>query len=275
MTHLRRAGLGLALAVPLALVGVAQARALTPGPGPATTVSSVALGSARVSLTGARVRLVPVSVHLVDPAGVQRHPASTDEERSTSCPCVRVEQPFGGASGGRAARTVVLRLTGGTAQDGTWSGTFPVSAQDAGTWLVRSLIAGTIDTRAQGFPSGTGWVRLSDVGTAQPPALRVTGRAPLLLTARARLVRKNTLRVTGTARVGRRPAAGIVLQVRALTCGDIEGPGGVLRRVRTSRAGTFSTVVSTSAFAIDSGVCVTYGPTGTSLQTALYASAGA
>ncbi|RZS82856.1 hypothetical protein EV189_3251 [Motilibacter rhizosphaerae] len=268
---------GLALALPLALAGTAAAAlpaaALVAGPGPATTVQGIGLSTTSVTLRGTQVRLVTVTVHLADPAGVRPREAAVGEERSATCPCARVEPLRRSLSLG--SRTVVLRRSAGTPTDGTWSGTFPVSAQDTGAWTVTEVIGGTIDTRAQGFPSGTGWVSTHDVTTTPPPTLKVTGRTPLVLTARGRSPRKDTLQVTGTARVGGRPAAGLLLSVRALQCGDIEGPGGVLRRVRTDRAGTFSTVVSSPAFAVDLGVCVTYGPTGTSSSTAVSASAGA
>jgi hypothetical protein len=121
---------------------VAMVALLTPSPARAaasdTHVVGATLTASRTTLSGLQTAVLTLSVHLTDPDGVEVQGATFDDRplQYGMCPCGAVAA----ASGSRA---IELRLSSGTAQDGWWSGTTRIAADEPGTWTLTYLIAGT------------------------------------------------------------------------------------------------------------------------------------
>jgi hypothetical protein len=118
-----------------------------------TTVVGASIASSATSLEGLQTATLSVSVHLQDPAGVSTVSAAGPYYMSSvtlPCPCAIVAPVL---EDGVAetysypaidSRVVVLALTSGTPQDGTWSGTTTIAAMNQGRWTVTQLSAGSL-----------------------------------------------------------------------------------------------------------------------------------
>jgi hypothetical protein len=103
------------------------------------------------------------------------------------------------------------------------------------------------------------------------PAVRVVGRDPLVVTAKAYRIpgRKTSLRVTGAVVSGRlrRPVAGLRVRVVGGGCGTSGIIGTLVGSPRTDRRGRFSQIVRSTAFSANGEVCVDVGEAGSSEES--------
>lgn len=142
----------------LAVPGAAPASATTRAPaavvlpradGTPTAIAGMTMRAGRLALTGTQTTRLTVAVHLVDPDGI-RPTRYGLEDISLPCPCVVVEAQTSAGARYRATpqalgyRYVPLRLTSGTAQDGTWTGTATLGAGDAAVWRPTLITAGDL-----------------------------------------------------------------------------------------------------------------------------------
>ncbi|NHC16122.1 hypothetical protein [Motilibacter deserti] len=209
-----------------------------------TRLESLTVSPTATTLQRAELAVVRVTAHLVDPDGVTARRELVAPDRSEACPCVTVEQPRRVEAQAQPWRSVPLRLTSGTAEDGIWQGSFALGAASAGTWTVTGIAAGDLRVEEPG-PYGTNLVPVAPlVDTAPTFTVRGVDWPRLTLTLpRATVDAGDAYVLRGTARYARtgRPAAGVRLSVRHTLCDVLDGYGGVeAADVRTDANGRWS-----------------------------------
>jgi hypothetical protein len=147
---MRAARIGVVVALALGLFTglsstVTQAAASTD-----TALAGATLTIDKTSLTRAELATMTVTLHLTDPTGV--------EPSDRFCPCAYVAERdtngFGSAVSTQSynTRVIPLHLTAGNETDGEWTGTTLLGAENAGRWVLRALVAGTLRD-ASGYAS--------------------------------------------------------------------------------------------------------------------------
>lgn len=225
--------LSIAHATALPTTSAAAAVADTP-----TTVSDLVL-TAPPALRGPQAGVLRVSMRLTDPDGVPPGPrrarSLADERQSplggtVECPCALLTRSAAaGDPDAVGAALVALTRASGSPRDGMWDGALPVTAAQAGTWVIDDVLAGPAPVDASGLRGvsaqvlGSEWPRLE---------LRALSTVPV---SRGRSVTVGgTVRLAGSGR----PAADLRLAVWPSATYD-SAPTQPVRFVRTDARGRF------------------------------------
>jgi len=125
--------LGALLAATLLFGGVAlsfpsaPAHAATP-----TQLTHLSFSWSGGLLARTQVKIVTVSLTLVDPDGIPLSSVGVGDQYGLACPCVTLGNVNPAEPRSEPGRDVTLHLTSGTNMNGVWSGRFAVGAADAG-----------------------------------------------------------------------------------------------------------------------------------------------
>jgi len=241
------AAIALLLTVGGALLPQGSAGAATP-----TQLTNLSFSWGGGLLQRTQVRIVTVSLTLVDPDGI---PSSSINwgDGPLNCPCI-VLQNISFVSGDRSMpeRAVTLRLTGGTSTNGIWSGRFAVGAGDHGIWRPEGMAAGDIVGHNPTMPPPDDEMEASVPAPWNQATINVRGydwpRAWLGTPAPS----GSRFIIRGGANLARSlvPVAGLRLEIRTLCQANMSGTGapssivGMRTAVRTNAAGRYAYTVS-------------------------------